>query len=50
MKKPKTDTIHIQCTPEFKKLVKEAAVRRGKTIKETVIVLLNSWLKIKEEK
>lgn len=40
--------IHIECSPELKKLVKEAAVRRGKSIKETTIMLLNAWLKIKD--
>lgn len=37
--------IHVECSDDFKKIVKVAALRRGKTIKETVIMLLNAWLK-----
>lgn len=40
--------IHIECSPEFKKLVKEAAARRGKSIKETTIMLLSAWLKLRD--
>lgn len=50
MKKEKPQNIHVQCSPEFKKLVKEAAVRRGTTIKKTTIMLLSAWLKLKETK
>lgn len=35
---------------EFRKLIKEAAVRRGKSVKEVGITLFNAWLKIKEAK
>lgn len=50
MKNNKTDHIHIECSKEFKKLVKEAAVRRNTTIKNATIMLLSAWLKIKEGK
>lgn len=42
--------IHIECSDKFKQLVKEEAIRRKKTIKQTVIMLLKAWAKIKEEK
>lgn len=40
--------IHVECSDELKKLVKEVALRRGKSIKETTIMLLNAWAKLKD--
>lgn len=42
------EQIHIECSPEFKKLVKETAARRGKSIKETTIMLLSAWLELRD--
>ena len=50
MTKKRQATIHLECSPDFRKLIKEAAARRGTTIKKTTIMLLSAWLKMKEEK
>lgn len=41
--------IHIECSDEFKQLVKEMAIRRKKSIKEVTIMLLSAWLKLKKD-
>jgi len=48
MTKKRQATIHLECSPEFRKLIKEAAARRGTTIKKTTIMLLDAWMKIKD--
>lgn len=40
--------IQFFVTKKFRRLVKEEAARRGKTIKETCEMLLRTWAKIKE--
>lgn len=40
--------IQFFVTEKFRRLIKEEAARRGKTVKETCVLLLKAWAKIKE--